>query len=380
MWALVRQRAFWAGALAGVVIGLILGWFVWPVEYTGAYPSELREQDRLEYLRLVAHDYARTGNVDRLAQHLSTFDEKELIPLFNEALKIYRGEEDQRALRTTLALLRETIPSVSAPEVPTAPPTPVPTPRAQTPAQGRSLLRGLSIFIIVLGVVILGVAVFQALKRVREHAPARQPATPDWVPAPGGSVEEPEMPGEEEAEPATSVEMPRYLEREEEDRAEAIAAPEPSPVAPSLRLVEMFSPVFILQAVGEEGYDEGFTIYEGEENVGECGVGEAESLDDRGGKPIVMEVWLFDKHDTDTHQAYVLSPWAYRQPDIRQKYEDQGAVFEGRHGTVIRLNARTLYLEAEIKDVAYAQLGEGDEVFSKLALEMKVYRRIMPRT
>ena len=387
MRSLVRQRTFWAGILAGIIVGLIVGWGVWPVRYTDAYPSELREQDRLEFLLLVARDYDRTGDVAALARRLRTFDQKDLVPSFEQALGAYSSSDDRRALRHTLETIRSSLAASASGTHPTSiTPTPTPRPSASAPAGG-GFRRVLGILVIALGAAVLLIALVRVLQMLRTRRGSGEPASPDWIPAPEPPRPEPlDMAADEEPEaepePVTTVQMPRHLEREEGGGVGGDVLPastEPA-AAPSLRLVEMFSPVFMLQATGEEGYDEGFTIYEGKENLGECGVGEAESLDDHAGKPTVMEIWLFDKRDPDTHQAYVLSPWAYRQPDIRQKYEDQGPVFEGRHGTVIRLNARALHLEAEIKDVAYAQLGQGDEVFSKLALEMKVYRRIMPRS
>ncbi len=394
MWALVRQRAFWAGLLAGVLVGLFLGWVVWPVHYTDAFPSELKEEHRLEYLRLVARDYYYTNKpepekIALLSERLQTFDQKDLVPLLEKALQTYESEEDKQALRHTLETIRASQAAAPAGQGQPAAPTPTPTPRAQASPAGRGfpLTRIFSLALIVIGVAVLAFVLIRVLPtlqgHVREAPPA--PAGTDWAPGPITEVPpeaEPEFEEEEAPVSTASVQVPPHLQREGEEGPPVSVSPRPEPkppAAPSLRLVEVFAPSFLLQTRGEEGFDEAFTVYEDEENLGECGVGEAEPLPGREGQPIAMEVWLFDKHDSVTHQAYILSPWAYRQPDIRQNFEDRGTVVVGQHGNVVRLSARTLYLEAEIKDVAYAQVGEGDEVFGKLAVEMKVYRRIVPR-
>ncbi len=385
MWRVARQQAFWVGIVVGAVVGLLLGWTVLPVSYTDAYPSELRETDKLEYLRLVAREFQRTQDATALQKHLSTFDQADLIPLFKKALKTYTRTEDREALAFTLDFIQSTMRSGPAPAVTREVEPSSGAGTTTRSSTGLSLRRVLSIFLIFVGVLILVFVGFRVASLVRTAAATRpRPTEPDWergrAHTPVLQEVEPEVDVEEAPVSTASAEMPPHLEREAEPASTQTAPEEPArPAAPSLRLVQVFSPAFVSQTVGEEGYDEAFTIYgEGEENLGECGVGEVETLHGQPGKPIVMELWLFDKEDPETYQAYILSPWAHRQPDIRQKYEDQGPVLVGQHGSVIRLNARSLYLEAEIKDVAFAQSGEGDEVFSKLALEMKVYRRITP--
>lgn len=393
MWALVRQRAFWAGLLAGVLVGLFLGWVVWPVDYTDAYPSELRLEDRLEYLRLVARDYYFADKPEEekillLSERLKTFDQKDLVPLLEKALQT-SDEEDQQALRHTLETIRASLAVAPAEQGQPAAPTYTPTPRAQASPAGAGfpLTRTLAIAFIVIGLAVLAFVLIRILPTLQGHVReiAQAPGGADWEPGPlaeGPPDMGPDFEEEEEAPVSTaSVQVPSHLQREGEEAPPVSVSPRPKPTppaAPSLRLVEVFAPSFLLQTREEEGFDEAFTVYDDDENLGECGVGEAEPLPGKEGHPVVMEVWLFDKHDSVTHQAYILSPWAYRQPDIRQKFEDRGTVVVGQHGNIVRLSARTLYLEAEIKDVAYAQVGEGDEVFGKLALEMKVYRRIIP--
>ena len=50
--------AFLIAALAGLAAGLIVAWFVSPVEYTSVEPSELKPEFRATYLQLVAASFA----------------------------------------------------------------------------------------------------------------------------------------------------------------------------------------------------------------------------------------------------------------------------------------------------------------------------------
>src|SRR5690606_19622575 len=54
-------------AIAGFLIGLIIGWFVigwglWPVEYEGAGPVDMRFPEKVEYLRMTIESFG--GNRD----------------------------------------------------------------------------------------------------------------------------------------------------------------------------------------------------------------------------------------------------------------------------------------------------------------------------
>lgn len=399
-----RNRTFWQGLAVGLIVGLFVAWVIWPVRFVNAYPRDLREEDKLTYLLLVAKDYQRTGDVNALAARLASFDRKELPDLL---LKAERRFQDDSEGATALGFLRQMVtlePSAVSAETSTP----------SGAAQGGGVGRLLSYLFIGLGLAVLLVLAARVLVQVRsvrvapwaptpseeELAPEAAPRTGEPPSRPQGSpvVREEEPAAEEEEEEAEApavawggiqaaseaVEEPVEEEEEvPEDVVEARPSPRPpqaAPPAPTLRQVDTYQSVFIAQAQGKQPFDDVFTIYdEKERTLGECGVAEAETLHNQPGQPIAMEVWLFDKQDTATHQAFILSPWAARQADIRAKYEEKGPVIVARAGAQVRLSARSLFLEGEIKDVAFAQSGEGDEVFTKLALALNVYRRFQEK-
>ncbi len=398
----MRQGAFWKGLVIGLAVGLIVAWGIWPVRYTQAYPRDLRPEDKGVYILLVAKEYRLTGDPALVAQRLRSFDRSELPDLLSAAEEVGVRSEDKAALAALrdLVIYGRPAPAAGVP-VPTTPED-SPVDRGSTTAQ---FFRLLPYFVAGVGGVILLLVLTYAIAALRQgqFAPATPPPervemeptparpSPSAPPPTTTAVIPEETAGEEDeedlgpsvswGEKGTEAEAPVESPAEMPTTA-TTTAPSPAPVAqettpPALRQVDTFQSVFIMQAQREQTFDDVFTIYdEQERTLGECGVAEAETLHNQTGHPTVMEIWLFDKQDTTTHQAFILSPWAARQPEIRARYEEMGPVIVARAGAQIRLTARTLFLEAEIKDVAFAQSGEGDEVFSKLALTITVYQRI----
>jgi polyisoprenyl-teichoic acid--peptidoglycan teichoic acid transferase len=70
-----RSHVFVALALvAGLLVGwLVIGWWLWPVEWANALPVDLSPQTRSAYLDLVAESYARSPDAELAQERLSTF-------------------------------------------------------------------------------------------------------------------------------------------------------------------------------------------------------------------------------------------------------------------------------------------------------------------
>lgn len=50
------------GALIGLVVGLLFAWMVWPVQWSNAWPSDLSQEARAQYLAAVAEAYVYYGD------------------------------------------------------------------------------------------------------------------------------------------------------------------------------------------------------------------------------------------------------------------------------------------------------------------------------
>ncbi len=401
----VRHHKFTSGLILGLLVGLLIGWVIWPVKYVNTVPADLREADRLDYILLVSHDYLRTRDAAALERRLATFDPADLPALFQQAMQVYGSNpDDVTALKFTYDVVRASLSQTGAEPAQPAQPA---QQSASTTAQKGWLRSVVFAVLLVIGIVMLIVAIRQVWRLLRggeAFVPGvgKAPGGADWsrgpeveeapeivmrpeevvsgtAPVEAVAASEAEEGSEEEEEeaPVSTLVMAEPELVEEETVATSVEESEDQiPPPPTLRLVETFSVVFTSQTRPEEGFDNLFSIEENGHNFGECGISE-ETLDNDPQQIIGMEVWLFDKQDTHTRQAYLLSPWAYEQANIRHKYEEKGKVLKAAPNNVVRLTSHSLYLEAEIKDVTFLDMPDGrQKVINKLIVEMNVHRRL----
>lgn len=52
------------GALAGLLIGLFIAWILWPVQWTNAWPADLSQEARAQYLAAVSEAYVYYGDAE----------------------------------------------------------------------------------------------------------------------------------------------------------------------------------------------------------------------------------------------------------------------------------------------------------------------------
>ena len=58
----------------GVVLGLLVGWGIWPVSYTNTVPAQLRQGERNDYVLMVAAAYQVEGDLREAERRLSLLD------------------------------------------------------------------------------------------------------------------------------------------------------------------------------------------------------------------------------------------------------------------------------------------------------------------
>ena len=78
-----KSRPSWVLPVIGFLIGMLIGWWVigwgiWPVQWTNALPPDLRAAERDEYLTMVAESYAASRNADVAKGRLSTWSPQAL--------------------------------------------------------------------------------------------------------------------------------------------------------------------------------------------------------------------------------------------------------------------------------------------------------------
>jgi hypothetical protein len=90
------------GLTAGAVIGLLIGWVVWPVSYVDTSLADLSPQDKEEYILLVAHVYQSDGDLEKAQTRLDQLGlpnvNQSLSALIDGSISEGRDEADIRAL------------------------------------------------------------------------------------------------------------------------------------------------------------------------------------------------------------------------------------------------------------------------------------------
>jgi hypothetical protein len=357
-----------AGFVIGLVIGLpILGWVVWPVQWTDAAPYHLRKDLQVDYLRMTIDSYLRTENGELAARRWN-----ELGKTANETLEEVRatpGEANSADIERFAVLVNaangeiiekviieteegenpEEAPvpeDVEATESSESPATLVTPPIASNPTTAKSANNTLTILLAVMCglTVLVGAALAYLLLRrnkLRAQAGVEE-----------GDMEEDE---EEDLPMAHSV-----------ARAEVKSKDEEPPV----------SQFMTSYSIGDDLYDDSFSIdAPNAEFLGECGVGISDTVGVGDPKKVsAFEVWLFDKNDIQTVTKVLMSPHAFNDPQVRQRLASKGEPVLMEAGKRILLETATLQLEARVVDMNY---GSGalppSSFFDRLTLELAVW-------
>jgi uncharacterized membrane protein YccC len=62
------------GVALGVVLGLLVGWVVWPVRYTNTSPTQLRQDYRNDYVLMAAAAYQTERDLTAARERLARLD------------------------------------------------------------------------------------------------------------------------------------------------------------------------------------------------------------------------------------------------------------------------------------------------------------------
>jgi hypothetical protein len=346
-----------AGLVLGVLLGwLVIGWWLWPVEWTDAAPVHLRADLQEDYLRMAIDSYSVNRNAILAEQRF-----KELGAGASDllaAIQANPGAQKPEAILEYGAVVQGgALPQTTAPPPATSaagvtPPataqgiaqiTASPAAPGQTPQAGGFLRLMIPILCVVFVLVAAGVVALFLLR-----ARGSQPSTGEVTPA---------------------MEAQQARQRAEyTDYATAGAEPPISQFMSSYRL-------------GDDLFDDSFSIDSPSgEFLGECGVGISETIGVGDPKrPAAFEVWLFDKNDIQTVTKVLMSEHAFGDEATRQRLAAKGEPILVEAGAESVLETQTLRLVVRVVDTGY---GEGAmpsrSFFDRLILELAVWQKPQP--
>ena len=340
--------------IAGLIIGLVvLGWGLFPVEYTGADPSGLFPEYQAVYVRNAAELYAFDNNQEKLRSALSGWGGDAIACELAQASLDPADQQRMIAAATivngtgcgSLAApgLQATLPAGATAAVPGATAA---LPDAQASDGGSGLLPTLLLGLLL---VLLLLAIFYVWNRRRA---LMEGAGDDDL---------------EYSEGATGQKSARGAARP----AAAAAAREPMAV-PIARFRTAYTR-------GHDTYDDSFSIENANGDfLGECGVGISETLGATTPKNVTaLEVWLFDKNDIRTITKVIMSDHAFFDEALKAKLAPKGEPVLARENETIVLETATLIINAEITEMDYGESSDMPDAsyFERFTIELSAWAK-----
>ncbi|MGD2103834.1 MAG: hypothetical protein PVJ55_01815 [Anaerolineae bacterium] len=328
IWQFIQQRMVPVAAVAGIVIGLLLGlavgWGLWPVEWTNATPAELRSDFQHTYVLAVAEDYAESQDLAAAREKLGAefWEEGQLAQTLQQ---VEQAQDGQLALnvRKLARDLEATAAGFQEEEA------------VDLSASLRPVTLVCGIGLLVVALVGGGLYLYARLIETRE-------------------------------EPVEARGTPRRKTTREAARAEQVSW-EGQP--PNAQFVTTY-------VHGDTRYDPSFSIeLETGEFMGECGVGISEVIGTGDSDRVTaLEAWLFDKNDIRTVTKVLMSPYAFNDEALRTKLAPKGEPILVEEGRDVVLETKMLRLRAHVVEVEY---GNGDmpanSFFDRLTVELAAW-------
>ena len=313
--------------IVGLVFGLLIGWWVAPVEFKDATPFYLRQDLREDYMRMAIDSYSINKSAALAADRW--------IALGTEAQNAFAVVQNNPGYLPA-ALVQEFGQAVTDEITARGGQTTGEAPPDTTPSWMSTALIGVGI-ILVLGVG--GAGGFYLYRLFRKRGSGEKTVAM------------------QAAEISRSAEKTNFEEM-------GLAAP-----------ITQTMTTFVL---GDDLYDESFSIDTGSgEFLGEYGVGISEIIGVGEPKKVTaLEIWLFDKNDIKTATKVLMSAHAFADPAVRSRLEPKGELVLVQPHAQILLETATLQLLATIVDTDYGKGALPDNsYFERVTLELAIWPR-----
>jgi len=311
--------------LAGLLLGwLVIGWWLWPVDWIDADPWDLRVEHQERYVALVAKNYAQAGNADQAREAIAGWDDQALADL----LAAMQAKTPDLTAGQRLADLASVLDlpeggAVAAAEAGASPAIPTLGNRLATVCGTAGIVLAAAVLII-----------FAASTRVWESF-AR--GAQRVLPTPTVPIVEPEL---------VSGHFTTIYTRDQDDYAE-------------------FFPI--------EAPNGQF--------LGECGLKSIRGVSVQGTpEPVTaLEMVLFDSLDHFTETRILMSRYAYGYTPLRRELMTRGELVLVEPGTEILVETNNIQMLATIMDVEYVDQEPVEGVFLRVVADLDVEVKHLPQ-
>ncbi|MCJ7566249.1 MAG: hypothetical protein MUO58_01765 [Anaerolineales bacterium] len=315
--------------VVGIALGVLYAWVIQPVQFVDANISQLREDLRVDYLRMVIGSYAANSDSELAIQRYESVGDSKNAILKNVGES--PGEVGPSDLQKFQALV--------AVESPSEVPFDASTDAVEESASTESTTASRYILPVCLGTLALGALLGVALVLRRRIEAREYDFDPDFT--------------------SEAIDDSHDIGFEAE-----MEIPSDEPLA-------TFRTTY---TIGDDLYDDSFSIESPASGdfLGECGVGIAEAIGVGDPKKVsAFEIWLFDKNDIQTVTKIIMSNYTFSDEDTRRELAAKGDPVAAEGGEVVELETASLRVEARIVDMSY---GEGalprESFFDRMTIEL----------
>jgi hypothetical protein len=323
---LVAVVAFVVGLIIGLVV---LGWGLFPVQWTGGGPQHLSATDQATYLQALADLYSyEPANTARINEALGRWPEADQATCDLAAVATDPAVAS-RLIAMAAVLNGRGCDNLIGPAAPGG--------GGEEADGGRGGLGNLLLICGLLLLLILIVGAIFAIMRQRGAGGDSRPTYAD-VPTEGPMVQA--------------------------GAAEQAVTP-----------IARFQTTYVR---GHDTYDDSFSIENADGDfLGECGVGLSEAIGaDMPKNVTAFEVWLFDKNDIRTVTKVIMSDHAFFDEAIKAKLAPKGEPVLARPNETVALETASLIINAQIVEMEY---GEGtlppQSFFDRFTVELSAWAK-----
>lgn len=312
--------------IAGLLLGLLFGYVIAPVQFVDATPAYLRADLQEDYLRMAIDSFRLNPDPNLAVQRWQNLGPGAQQAFSN--IQANPGKADPNAIKVYGELITSILSAGGG------------QPVTETPGGSSSLTRTAIIgvgIIFLLGVVAAaGLYLFRLLGK-------------------RGSGE------------VTAVMQASEISRNTEKTN-----------FEDLGLAPPITQTMTTYVLGDDLYDESFSIdTQAGEFMGEYGVGVSEAIGVGDPKKVTaLEIWLFDKNDIKTATKVLMSQHAFNDPEIRGRLERKGELVIVEPQAQVLLETATLQLLATVVDLEYGKAPmPTDSYFERITLELAIWPR-----